>query len=168
MVKYDDADLDVVFGALSHSARRGTLAALVDGARSVSDLAAPYGMSLVGFMKHVRVLEEAHLIACEKEGRVARCVLAPERIREAATWLTRYERFCDARLDALGRHLCHQKEVAPWPEKTETGKPRALRLNRHYDATSEEVWRASKKDGATRSPRSTPCLLRRDGNQLKG
>ena len=100
MVKFQDAGLDRVFGALSHSARRSTLEALVDGARSVSDLAAPHGMSLAAFMKHVRVLEEASLIACEKEGRVVHCVLAPERIREAATWLARYERFWDARLDA--------------------------------------------------------------------
>ena len=123
MVKFQDAELDLVFGALSHSARRATLEALVDGARSVSDLATPHGMSLVGFMKHVRVLEEASLIACEKEGRIVRCVLAPERIRAAATWLARYERFWDARLDALGRHLYHQKEVASWPKKTKPASP---------------------------------------------
>ena len=124
MVKFQDCGLDLVFGALSHSARRRTLEALVDGARSVSDLATPHGMSLVGFMKHVRVLEEASLIACEKEGRIVRCVLAPERIRAVATWLARYERFWDARLDALGRHLHHQKEVAPWPKKTKPASPR--------------------------------------------
>ena len=123
MVKFQDAGLDLVFGALSHAARRGTLEALVDGARSVRDLAAPHGMSLVGFMKHIRVLEEASLIACEKQGRVVRCVLAPERIREAAKWLARYEQFWDARLDALGRHLYHQKEVAPWPKKTKPVSP---------------------------------------------
>ena len=123
MVKYEDAELDLVFGALSHPARRGTLEALAGGARSVSDLAAPYGMSLAGFMKHVRVLEEARLIACEKEGRTVRCVLAPERIREAATWLARYERFWDARLDALGRHLYHQKEIDSWPKKTKPASP---------------------------------------------
>ena len=50
MVKYKDADLDLVFGALSHPARRSTLETLADGARSVSELAAPHGMSLVGFM----------------------------------------------------------------------------------------------------------------------
>ena len=81
-----------MFAALSHPARRATLEALVDGARGVSDLAEPHSMSLVGFMKHVRVLEEAGLIACEKEGRVVRCVLAPERIRHAAAWLARYGR----------------------------------------------------------------------------
>ena len=123
MVKYLDAGLDLVFGALSHPARRGTLDALTSGARSVSELAAPHGMSLVGFMKHVRVLEEARLIACEKEGRVVRCVLAPERIREAATWLARYEQFWDARLDALGRHLYHQKEIDSWPKKAKPASP---------------------------------------------
>lgn len=129
MVKFQDAGLDRVFGALSHSARRSTLEALVDGARSVSDLAAPHGMSLAAFMKHVRVLQEASLIACEKEGRVVHCVLAPERIREAATWLARYERFWDARLDALGRHLYHQKEVAPWPKKTKLANPQPFDSN---------------------------------------
>ena len=123
MVKYSDADLDLVFGALSHPARRGTLEALAGGARSVSDLAAPHGMSLVGFMKHVRVLEEARLISCEKDGRVVRGMLAPERIREAALWLARYEQFWDARLDALSRHLYHQKEIDSWPKKTNPASP---------------------------------------------
>ena len=108
MIRFKYTDLDLVFVALSHSVRRATLEALVDGACGVSDLAAPHRMSLVGFMKHVRVLEEARLIACEKEGRVVRCVLAPERIRHAAAWLARYEQSWNMRLGA-GTRDAHEE-----------------------------------------------------------
>lgn len=126
MAKYEDVGLDLVFGALSHPARRGTIDALAGGARSVSELTTPHGMSLVGFMKHVRVLEEARLIACEKEGRIVRYVLTPARIRKAAIWLARYERFWDARLDALGRHLYHQKEMAHGQKRRSRQAPQHL------------------------------------------
>jgi len=115
MVKYrepDSALLDDVFAALASPARRATLDALGRGASTVSDLAAPHGMSLTGFMKHVRVLEAAGLIECAKEGRTVTCALAAKPIRQAAQWLSSRERMWAGRLDALGRHLYHQAQVA--------------------------------------------------------
>ena len=115
MVKYrepDSAVLDNVFGALANPARRATLDALGRGASSVSDLAAPHGMSLSGFMKHVRVLEGAGLIKCVKEGRTVTCTLASRPLRQATQWVSSRERLWSARLDALGRHLYQQEQVA--------------------------------------------------------
>ena len=103
--------LDHVFAALASPARRATLDALGRGARSVSDLAAPHGMSLTGFMKHVRVLEAAGLITCAKQGRTVTCALATEPLRQATQWLSSRERMWSLRLDALGRHR-HQQERA--------------------------------------------------------
>jgi hypothetical protein len=80
----------------------------------VSDLAQPHAMSLPGFMKHLRVLEDAGLVVREKEGRTVRCELAPGALEDAAMWLANYERFWTGRLDALGRHLYQQEEVQPW------------------------------------------------------
>ena len=76
--------LDHVFAALSDPTRRQVLEALGSGSQSVSTLAQSHGMSLPGFMKHLRVLESAGLIARLKEGRVVRCTLAAEPMQEAA------------------------------------------------------------------------------------
>jgi DNA-binding transcriptional ArsR family regulator len=111
----DPTVLDRVFWALSDSTRRDVIERLIRGPESVSDLAQPYGMSLPGFMKHLRVLEDAELVTCLKEGRVVRCELAAKPMQEAAMWLAHYEKFWNARLDALGRYLYHQEEVNPWP-----------------------------------------------------
>jgi DNA-binding transcriptional ArsR family regulator len=112
MVKYTDSRLDSVFAALADSTRRGILAALADGECPVSELAQPYGMSLPGFMKHLRILKDAGLVEREKEGRVVNCTLSAGPMRDAMDWLARYEKFWNDRLDSLARYL--EKEKEPW------------------------------------------------------
>src|ERR1700709_246625 len=114
-----DVDLDLVFSALADSTRRKVLATLGAGGSSITELSQPHGMSLPGFMKHLRVLEAAGLIARTKEGRVVKCELSAEPLQEAAVWLSRYEKFWTERFDALGRYLYHQEEMNPWlPDPT--------------------------------------------------
>lgn len=119
MVKQKDAQLDLVFAALADTTRRRVLEQLDQiaqreaGGASISELAQPHGMSLPGFMKHLAVLEAAGLIARAKEGRVVRCELDAAALQDAAAWMSRYERFWTEQLDALGRYLYHQEEVAP-------------------------------------------------------
>ena len=124
MVKYEDPVLDRIFSALADPTRRGVLERLAGGELAVSELAAPHGMSLPGFMKHLRVLESAGLIARLKQGRVVRCTLSAAPMQEAAMWLSRYEKFWGERLDALGRYLYHQQELKTWhptpPARTST------------------------------------------------
>jgi DNA-binding transcriptional ArsR family regulator len=114
MVQYSDAELDDLFAALSDTTRRRVLETLGDNTLTVSELARSHGMSLPGFMKHLRVLENAGLIARSKEGRVVRCTLSAEPMQEAAMWLARYEKFWSERLDALGRMLYHDEEIESW------------------------------------------------------
>jgi DNA-binding transcriptional ArsR family regulator len=118
MVNYNDAQLDLIFAALSDTTRRKVLSQLDDGSRTVTELARDYDMSLPGFMKHLAVLEAAGLIARSKEGRVVRCALEATPMREAAGWIARYERFWNQQLDALGRYLYHQEEITPCKEPT--------------------------------------------------
>lgn len=92
----DDAVLDQVFWALSDTTRRQVLRQLEQGGATVTELAAPHGMSLPGFMKHLRVLEEAGLVTRLKEGRVVRCELAAQPMQEAAMWLAHYKKFWSA------------------------------------------------------------------------
>jgi len=119
--------LDQVFRALSDATRRSVIERLSLGDASVSELAQPHGMSLPGFMKHLRVLEEAGLVLRAKEGRTVRCELAPRALEDAAMWLARYEKFWQERLDALGRYLYHQEQVQPWTEPSAKSRNSASR-----------------------------------------
>jgi DNA-binding transcriptional ArsR family regulator len=114
MVKYEEAVLDRVFSALADPTRRGVLNSLAGGSLAVSELAAPSGMSLPGFMKHLRVLEEAGLIAREKEGRVVSCELSAAPMKTASAWMSRYEKFWSDKLDSLARYLYQQEELQTW------------------------------------------------------
>ena len=66
-------ELDVVFTALAHETRRRILDLLRDrpGA-GVGEIAAEFDVSRIAIMKHLTVLEEAHLIVSQKEGRTRR------------------------------------------------------------------------------------------------
>ncbi|QNK71704.1 ArsR/SmtB family transcription factor [Variovorax sp. PAMC26660] len=123
----DPATLDAVFAALSDRTRRAVLETLGERSLSVTELAEPHGMSLTGFMKHLRVLEDAGLISRTKEGRVVRCELSARPMQEAAVWLSRYEKFWTGRLDALARFLYHQEETEWRTLPTEEPKKSAPR-----------------------------------------
>jgi DNA-binding transcriptional ArsR family regulator len=114
MVKYADAELDAVFAALADSTRRGILESLSRGDLAVSELAAPHEMSLPGFMKHLRVLEDAGLVTRTKEGRVVSCTLDAEPMKQASAWMARYEKFWTDKLDSLARYLYQQEELQTW------------------------------------------------------
>jgi DNA-binding transcriptional ArsR family regulator len=114
MVKYSDDQLDGIFAALSDRTRRKVLASLEDGSRPVTELASTHDMSLPGFMKHLRVLEDAGLLERTKEGRVVRCTLQPEPMKEAASWIAQYEKFWTEKLDSLARYLYQQEELQTW------------------------------------------------------
>jgi DNA-binding transcriptional ArsR family regulator len=101
----DESNLDAVFAALADPTRRAVLASLSEGSHSVTELAGPHSMSLPGFMKHLRVLEEAGLVARSKNGRVVCCTLSPRPMKEAAAWLSHYERFWKEGLDRLDDYL---------------------------------------------------------------
>ena len=113
MVKHQER-LDAVFAALADSTRRGILETLSRGELAVSELAAPHDMSLPGFMKHLRVLEEAGLIARAKQGRVVSCELSAAPMQAAAAWMSRYEKFWTEKLDSLARYLYQQEELQTW------------------------------------------------------
>jgi DNA-binding transcriptional ArsR family regulator len=119
MVKYEttvlkESILDNVFAALADPTRRGVLDSLAGGSLGVSELAAPHGMSLPGFMKHLRVLEDAGLIERSKEGRVVSCELSAAPMKTASAWMSRYEKFWSDKLDSLARYLYQQEELQTW------------------------------------------------------
>ena len=92
MVQYSPA-IDRAFAALGDPTRRAVLERLGSGSATITELAEPFGMSLTGMKKHIRLLEEAELVTTEKIGRVRRCTLVPYAFEGISTWLQRLDRF---------------------------------------------------------------------------
>jgi DNA-binding transcriptional ArsR family regulator len=103
MVQYPE--IDRAFAALADPTRRGVLERLGRGGATITELAEPFGISLTGMKKHVRVLEEAQLVATEKVGRTRRCSAAPRRLDDVEAWMEGYRRMLDERLDRFGQLL---------------------------------------------------------------
>jgi DNA-binding transcriptional ArsR family regulator len=114
MVKFSDIALDRTFAALADPTRRALVMRLAEKPDlSVSELAAPFAMSLPAVMKHLGVLSDAGLVSRAKTGRVVACRLDAEPMRDAFEWLNRYEKFWSERLSSLAAFL----EEESWQPK---------------------------------------------------
>jgi DNA-binding transcriptional ArsR family regulator len=111
MVQYSSVALDRTFAALADGHRRQILDRLGEGAVSISELAAPLGMSLPGVLKHVRALEAASLVVTEKRGRTRWCRLGVRPLDGAAGWIEERRVVWDRRLDRFERHVDDLKET---------------------------------------------------------
>jgi DNA-binding transcriptional ArsR family regulator len=87
--------VDRAFAALADPTRRAVLERLGTGSATIGELAEPFGMSLTGMRKHIRLLEEARLVTTEKVGRSRRCTLVPNAFDLISTWLQRLDRFAE-------------------------------------------------------------------------
>jgi DNA-binding transcriptional ArsR family regulator len=103
MVQYPQ--IDRAFAALADPTRRGVLERLGRGNATISELAEPFGISLTGMKKHVRVLEDAELVSTEKVGRARQCSLGPRRLDDVQQWIEMYRRMLEERLDRFGELL---------------------------------------------------------------
>jgi DNA-binding transcriptional ArsR family regulator len=101
--------LDATFRALADPTRRGMLASLALGEKSIGALAEPFSMSFAGAAKHVKVLEEAGLVARRKAGRSYLCSLNARPLGEADRWLRQWEQFWNVRLDRLEALIAEEK-----------------------------------------------------------
>ena len=103
-VSHDDR-LDLVFQALADRTRRAILARLARKPSTVTDLAAPFDMSLPAVSRHIKVLERARLVRRRIDGRVHRCSLEAEPLQAADAWLGQYRPFWRGTLEALARFV---------------------------------------------------------------
>src|ERR1700724_1727158 len=94
-------NLDHVIVAIADPTRRAIIGRLARGPARISDVAAPFPMSLTGFCKHVRILEHAGLVRRTRHGRENTLEFVATPLRAVAGWTLRYERFWSARLDRL-------------------------------------------------------------------
>ena len=113
MVKLSPAvdPLDGVFSALADPTRRAIVMRLAEGDASVSELAAPFDVSLPAVTKHLAVLERAGLLEHHKQGRVRHCRLVAAPMKIADDWLGTYRVFWERRLDSLADHFKSTKEA---------------------------------------------------------
>jgi DNA-binding transcriptional ArsR family regulator len=105
MVQYSEMALDRTFSALADPHRRLILDCLEAGPVSISELAVPLDMSLPGVLKHVRALEEAHLVETRKEGRTRWCRLSRRPLEDAARWIEQRRERWERRLDLFARQV---------------------------------------------------------------
>jgi DNA-binding transcriptional ArsR family regulator len=97
--------LSMTFAALADPTRRAILARLVAGETTVTELAAPFRMTLPAVTKHLKVLERAGLIARARRAQWRPCRLKAAPLRSAADWLEEYRQFWEHSIDRLDHYL---------------------------------------------------------------
>lgn len=100
--------LDQVFAALADPTRRAILTMLLEDDMAVTDVAAPFSMSLAAVSKHLQVLAEAGLISRERRGRVVWCKLEPDSLRAASVWMQAFGMMEPLDLDAFEAFLARE------------------------------------------------------------
>jgi DNA-binding transcriptional ArsR family regulator len=117
--------LSRTFAALADPTRRAILSRLASGEASVTELAAPFRMSLPAVSKHLKVLERAGLITCGQEAqwRPRRLEAAP--LKDVADWVETYRRLWEERLDRLDRYLQTLRVAAQPPDPVPARPKRA-------------------------------------------
>src|SRR5262245_12768938 len=102
--------LSATFAALADPPRRAILTRLAGGEATVGELAEPFEMSLPAISKHLKVLENAGLIARGREAQWRPCRLEAEPLKEVADWVERYRRHWEESFDRLDDYLRELKK----------------------------------------------------------
>jgi DNA-binding transcriptional ArsR family regulator len=97
--------LSLTFSALADPTRRAILARLAEGETTVTELAAPFEMTLPAVTKHLKVLERAGLVIRGREAQWRPCRLEAKPLQEAVSWIEQYRQFWEERLDRLEDYL---------------------------------------------------------------
>ena len=113
-------NLDLLFGALADATRRGIVERLAAGEATVTELAAPYSISLPAISRHLKVLERASLITRSHEGRWRSAQLSPTALSSVQHWIAAQEQLWSERFDRLDDHLAR---LSAEQKATEKGKP---------------------------------------------
>lgn len=100
-----------MFTALADPSRRDILDRVSRGSMTASQLAEPLAISVTGVLKHIRALEDAHLVTTRKVGRARWCELAPGGLDTAASWMSSRRRLWDGRLNRFQAGLSRQSDT---------------------------------------------------------
>ncbi len=116
--------LSATFAALADPTRRAILGRLISGTVSVTELAAPFEMSLPAVSKHVKVLERAGLVARGRDAQWRPCRLKAAPLKDVADWVQHYRRFWEESFDRLGEYLLELKNEKPGSAELRSAKPK--------------------------------------------
>ncbi len=105
--------LDQIFAALADPTRRAILGMLLEDDMAVTDVAAPFQVSLAAVSKHLAVLANAGLIRQERRGRIIWCMLQPDAMRDASIWMQGFGQFDAIDLDDFERFLEVELKTRP-------------------------------------------------------
>ncbi len=130
----ESARLDRTFAALAHPARRAILARLARGPASATELGAPLAMSQPAVSRHLRVLEEAGLIARGRDAQWRPCELRTEPLQAADAWVSAFRRTWEQRLDRLGAYLTDPGT----PRRVASGAGQHQHDNQQHDDQQKE------------------------------
>jgi DNA-binding transcriptional ArsR family regulator len=112
--------LDLTFAALADPTRRAILSMLLEDDMAVTDVAAPFQMSLTAISKHLGILVRAGLISQERRGRVKWCKLEPGALRAASVWMQGFGQFEPVDLEAFEIFIASElPNLAPVPLQNE-------------------------------------------------
>jgi len=114
-----DHRLDLTFAALADPTRRAILARLASGDADVSELMKPFGLSQPTISKHLKVLEEAGLVARGRDAQRRPRSLVAAPLEAIDLWLDQYRRFWESRFERLDEYL---REVQEQPGKRKTSR----------------------------------------------
>lgn len=98
-------NMDRLFHALGDPTRRAILDQLTQGAVSVSQLAAPLGVTVTAVMQHLQILEDCGLAQTEKVGRVRTCQIGTAGFAALEQWIRDHKSAWQQRIDRLGELL---------------------------------------------------------------
>jgi DNA-binding transcriptional ArsR family regulator len=101
----DDERLDAMFAALADRTRRDIVARLSRGEATVTELAAPFAMSLQAVSQHIHVLERSGLVARGRHRQTRPCRLDPQALEAAVSWIEENRRTWTERMDRLESRL---------------------------------------------------------------
>jgi len=124
MVDLQPGDLDAAFHALAHPTRRAMVAMLAEGERTIGELAAPFDVSLAASSKHVKVLEDAHLVVRRIEGRTHTCALNAQPLQRVVDWTEAFRACWEPAFAKLDAVLDELKAVHEPPATDETTSPK--------------------------------------------
>ncbi len=121
-LRSEEVLVEAVFHALSDANRRAMIDRLLDGAASVSELAAPLPISLPAVVQHLHVLEDSRLVRSRKVGRVRTVEIEPRALSTAERWISERRAAWEARLDRLGEFLATGSDESGPPKKSKKGR----------------------------------------------
>jgi len=112
--------LSVTFSALADPTRRAILARLSAGEATVTELAAPFDLTLPAISKHLKVLQRSGLVEQGRRAQWRPCRLRPEPLHDVAEWVAQYRRFWEASLDRLDDYLRELQATQPAADDRQT------------------------------------------------